>query len=70
LIFEDLKAAQRKTCPFRMVPVLRDEFRRLPDTTPCGFGRRLSSKSKYRQRLEDRLRHAALKGIRPDKKPG
>jgi ATP-dependent DNA ligase len=24
----------------------------------------------YRQRLKDGLRHAALKGIRPDKKPG
>jgi hypothetical protein len=24
----------------------------------------------YRQRLKDDLRHAALKGLRPEKKPG
>jgi hypothetical protein len=24
----------------------------------------------YRQRLKDGLRHAALKGLRPEKKPG
>ncbi len=24
----------------------------------------------YRQRVKDGLRHAALKGLRPDKKPG
>jgi len=52
------------------VPDLRDDFRELPDTPPQWVRPALVVEVEYRQRLEDGLRHAALKGIRPDKKPG
>ena len=69
VIFEELKATRRKSCPFRVVPVLRDEFQRLPDVPPVWVRPALVVEVEYRQRLKDGLRHAALKGIRRDKKP-
>jgi ATP-dependent DNA ligase len=51
------------------VPELRDDFRELPDTPPQWVRPTVVVQVEYRQRLRDGLRHAALKGIRPDKKP-
>ena len=59
----------RKTCPFRSVPDLRDDFRELPEVPPQWVRPTVVVEVVYRQRLRDGLRHA-LKGIRPDKKPG
>jgi len=70
VILEELKAAHRKTCPFSTVPVLRDDFHEMPDTSPQWARPSLVVEVEYRQRLKDGLRHAALKGLRPDKKPG
>jgi ATP-dependent DNA ligase len=50
--------------------VLRDGFRELPDVPPRWVRPRLVVEVEYRQRLEDGLRHAVLKGLRPDKLPG
>ena len=47
---------------------LRNDFRELPDT-PQWVRPAVVVEVEYRQRLRDGLRHAALKGIRPDKKP-
>jgi ATP-dependent DNA ligase len=70
VIFEELKVTRRKTCPFPTVPVLRDHFHELPDTPPEWVRPSIVVEVEYRQRLKDGLRHAALKGIRPEKKPG
>ncbi|HLY24360.1 MAG TPA: non-homologous end-joining DNA ligase [bacterium] len=70
VLLEELKATQRKTCPFRTVPDLRDDFRELPDVPPRWVRPSIVVEIEYRQRLTDGLRHAALKAIRPDKKPG
>ena len=69
MIFEELKATHRKTCPYSAVPVLRDSFRELPNTPPLWVKPRLVVEVEYRQRLKSGLRHAALKGLRPEKKP-
>jgi bifunctional non-homologous end joining protein LigD len=69
-IFEELKATQRKTCPFSTVPVIRDGFRGVPDNPPLWVRPGLVVEVEYRQRLRDGFRHAALKGLRPEKKPG
>jgi bifunctional non-homologous end joining protein LigD len=70
VIFEELKATRRKTCPFPGVPVLRDHFRELPDAPPEWVRPWVVVEVEYRQRLKEGLRHAALKGLRPEKKPG
>ena len=70
VILAELQATRRKTCPFPAVPVLRDDFRELPDTPPHWVRPSLVVQVEYRQRLKDRLRHAALKGLRPERKPG
>jgi ATP-dependent DNA ligase len=70
VIFEELKATLRKTCPFSTVPVLRDHFHELPETPPEWVRPSVVVEDEYRQRLKDGLRHAALKGLKPDKKPG
>jgi hypothetical protein len=59
-----------KTCPFPTVPVLHDDFHEVPDTPPQWVKPSMVVEVEYRQRLKDGLRHAALKGLRPDKKPG
>ncbi len=67
----ELQATERKTCPFVPVPRLRDHFGELRTDVPPRWVRPgLVVEVEYRQRTSDGLRHAALKGIRPDKKPG
>jgi len=70
VLLEELRATSQKTCPFRTLPDLRDDFRELPDTPPQWVRPTLVVEVEYRQRLRDGLRHAALKGLRPEKKPG
>ncbi len=71
VILRDLQATQRKTCPFASLPNLRDHFGDLRTDLPPHWVRpSLVVEVEYRQRLKDGLRHAALKGIRPEKKPG
>jgi ATP-dependent DNA ligase len=70
VIFEELRAMHRKTCPFPTTPVLHDDFHELPDTPPQWVRPSMVVEVEYRERLKDGLRHAALKGLRPDKKPG
>ncbi len=70
VILEELKATHRKTCPFPTAPVLHDDFHELPDTPPQWVKPSMVVEVEYRQRLKDGLRHAALKGLRPDKKSG
>jgi ATP-dependent DNA ligase len=66
---QELRATRRKTCPFRTMPDLRDDFRELPRVPPVWVRPTVVVEVEYRQRLKGGLRHAALKGIRPDKKP-
>lgn len=69
-VLEALKAAHRKTCPFPALPALRDGFTGPRDGTPQWVRPRLVVEVEYRQRLEDGLRHAVLKGLRPEKTQG
>lgn len=70
-ILRELQATQRKACPFSLVPELRDHFGELSTDLPPHWVRpTLVVEVEYRQRLKDGLRHAALKGLRPEKKPG
>ena len=69
----DLRGAQGDTpqnVPIPTVPALRDEFREVPDTPPQWVKLSMVVEVEYRQRVKDGLRHAALKGLRPEKKPG
>jgi ATP-dependent DNA ligase len=68
-VLEQLKATGRKTCPFRSVPDLRADFPELPDTPPQWVRPTMVVQVEYRQRLKTGLRHAALKAVRPDKRP-
>jgi len=71
VILRELQATQRKACPFSPIPNLRDHFGELRTDLPPHWVRpALVVEVEYRQRLKDGLRHAALKGIRPEKKPG
>ena len=70
VILEELKATRRKTCPFHSVPNMRDDFREAPDTPPHWVRPGLVVEVEYRKRMKVGLRHAALKGLRPEKKPG
>jgi bifunctional non-homologous end joining protein LigD len=71
VILREIQASQRKTCPFLQVPNLRDHFGELRTDLPPHWVRpNLVVEVEYRQRLKDGLRHAALKGLRPEKKPG
>jgi ATP-dependent DNA ligase len=65
MIFEELKATRRKTCPFPTVPVLRDHFHELPDTPPEWVRQAVVVEVEYQQRNGAVLRHAVLNGIRP-----
>ncbi|HLY24521.1 MAG TPA: hypothetical protein VKT83_18800 [bacterium] len=69
VLLEELQGTRRKTCPFRAVPDLRDDFRELPDTPPQWVRPTVVVQVECRQRLKDGPRHAALKGVRPDKRP-
>jgi bifunctional non-homologous end joining protein LigD len=70
VILRRLQATQRNTCPFSSVPEFRDHYGQLRTDLPPHWVRpALTVEVEYRQRLKDGLRHAALKGLRPDKKP-
>jgi ATP-dependent DNA ligase len=69
VFLEEPRATHRKMCPFSTAPVLHDDFHEMPDT-PQWVKPSMVVEVEYRQRLKDGLRHAALKGLRPDKKPG
>lgn len=51
------------------MPVLRDDFRELLDVPPVWLRPTVIVEVEYRQCLRDGLRHAALKGIQPNKRP-
>lgn len=70
VVLEVLKASRRKTCPFPSVPTLRDGFTGPRDSPPQWVRPSLVVEVEYRQRLEDGLRHAVLKGLRPEKTRG
>ncbi len=68
VILRELQATGRKTSPFVPVPTLRDHFGALRTDLPPRWVRpALVVDVEYRQRTSDGLRHAALKGVRPDK---
>ncbi len=52
------------------VPNLRDDFREAPNTPPHWVRASMIVEVEYWQRLKDGLHHAALKGLRPEKKRG
>ncbi len=71
VILRELQATQRRSCPFSPIPELRDHFGELrADLPPHWVRPTLVVEVEYRQRLKDGLRHASLKGLRPEKKPG
>ncbi|HKV43279.1 MAG TPA: non-homologous end-joining DNA ligase [bacterium] len=70
VILRELQAIQRRTCPFAIPPELRDHFGKLRTDLPQWVRPSLVVEIEYRQRQTDGLRHAALKGFRPEKKPG
>ena len=68
VMFRELQATRRKTSPFSPVPILRDHFGELrTDLPPRWVKPTLVVGVEYRQRTSDGLRHAALKGLRPDR---
>ena len=68
VILRELHATRRKTYPFVPVPMLRDHFGELrTDLPPRWVKPKLVVDVEYWQRTGDGLRHAALKGLRPDK---
>ena len=58
--------------PEELRPVPEDVpvFRELPDEQPQWVRPTVVVEVEYRRRLRDGLRHAALKGVRPDRQPG
>jgi len=67
-ILRELEATPRKTCPFVPAPTLRDHFGQLRANLPPHWVKpTLVIEVEYRQRTGDGLRHAALKGLRPDR---
>ena len=68
-ILRDLEAMPRKTSPFVPAPTLRDHFGEVrPNVSPRWVKPAIVVEVEYRQRTADGLRHATLKGLRPDKK--
>ena len=67
VLLDELKATRRKSCPFRTLPDLQDDFRERPKVPPQWVRPSVVVEVEYRQRLKDGLRHAVLKGLRPDK---
>ncbi|HLJ59142.1 MAG TPA: non-homologous end-joining DNA ligase [bacterium] len=69
-ILEQLKTMVTAVSPFRSVPTLRDHWGEMrTDLRPQWVKPTLVVEVEYRERLEDGLRHAALKALRPDKTP-
>lgn len=56
-------------CPFQTTPDLRDDLRQRPDVPPVWVRPTVAVEVECRQRVRDGLRHAALKGVRSDKRP-
>ena len=70
MLLAQLHALKRKTCPCAPVPVLRDHFRELrTDLPPQWVKPVLVVQVEYQKRTGEGLRHAALKGLRPDQSP-
>ena len=70
MLLTQLHALRRKTCPCAPVPLLRDHFGELrTDLPPQWVKPALVVQVEYRQRTGEGLRHAALKGLRPDQSP-
>ncbi len=65
LLGVELRATHRKTCPFGTVPVLRDDFRELPDVSPQWVRPSVVVEVEYRQRTNAGLRHGALREFDP-----
>jgi ATP-dependent DNA ligase len=58
----------RKTCPFVPAPTLRDHFGEVQiDVSPRWVKPSVVVEVEYKQRTANGLRHAALKGLRPDR---
>jgi bifunctional non-homologous end joining protein LigD len=70
MLLTQLHTLKRKTCPCAPVPVLRDHFGELrTDLPPQWVKPVLVVQVEYRKRTWEGLRHAALKGLRPDQSP-
>ena len=70
MLLAQLHALKRKSCPCAPVPLLRDHFRELrTDLPPQWVKPVLVVQVEYRKRTGEGLRHAALKGLRPDQSP-
>ena len=68
IILRELLATRRKTSPFAPFTMLRDHFGELrTDLPPRWVKPALVVDVEYHQRTSNGLRHAALKGVRPDK---
>ncbi len=69
-ILAQLRSLERKRCPFVPVPKLRDPFGELRNDVPPRWVKpQMVVEVEFPQRTPDGLRHAALKGVRPDKSP-
>ena len=65
-----MKATETMACPFKPIPTLRDHWGELGTDLPPHWVRpTLVVEVEYRERLADGLRHAALKGLHPNKGP-
>jgi ATP-dependent DNA ligase len=70
VLLGELRAARTERSPFTPVPALRDHWGGLKTAlSPHWTKPKLVVEVEYRERLEDGLRHAALKAVRPDKSP-
>ena len=70
MLLAQLHALKRKACQCAPVPLLRDYLRELrTDLLPQWVKLRLVVQVEYRKRTGEGLRHAALKGLRPDQSP-
>ncbi len=70
ILLTQLHALKRKACPCAPAPVLRDHFGELrTDLPPRWVKPVLVVQVEYRKRTGEGLRHAALKGLRPDQSP-
>jgi len=69
VLLRELQATRRNSSPFALVPILRDHFGEVRTDLPPQWVRpRIVVEVEYKQRTSDGLRHAVLRGIRPDKR--
>lgn len=70
-VLRELQAMERKSSPFVPAPVLRDPFGEVRTDLPRQWVKpALVVEVEFKQRTSDGLRHAVLKGLRPDKRAG